>query len=379
MYQIKFLKPLLLSKNLGAVNKKLRPNDLIYELSSTITITNDLGEQFFYGHATISIEARLYFNNDKSKVNQKFEVISIENIKWTPGKRAIDIKIFVPFNKLPAESYVSLYAHLNLSSETIDELNYGNVSTEELIQDTIGDKGNVFEGVKYSNLIKWDNLQFFPTSTDYIKIPKVLDELPLKSDRLALRQVGRSLLFEELSGSIARHLWDAGILINLLPEDEFLRFTEFEKKEKLTILELGTGIGLVSIHLGEIFSNAEIIATDLDDAREICQQNISLNLLSKSIKFEELDWESDKKSENDWDLIVVTDCTYNPLYYDALINVMEVESNRNTKIALVHKFREPFSESEFFSKVSRYFNIEKQSWYNINGSTLIHMGLYTRK
>jgi predicted nicotinamide N-methyase len=201
----------------------------------------------------------------------------------------------------------------------------------------------------------------------------------MKTDRISKRTISDILVYEELSGSIARHLWDAGILLNELSKKDLLKFVQHDSLDKLKILELGTGIGLVSIHLSKLFKNSEILATDLEDSYEVCQKNITYNDADDRVKFSELDWESETDTGTKWDLIVITDCTYNPLYYDSLINVLKREIVSGfTKVVLSHKFRESVSEGEFFVKMeSSGFKLEKQIWHNLGGQNLVHTGLYS--
>ncbi|EJT46430.1 chromosome organization and biogenesis -related protein [Trichosporon asahii var. asahii CBS 2479] len=72
-----------------------------------------------------------------------------------------------------------------------------------------------------------------------------------------------------------------------------------------SILELGSGTGLVSIALSPLAPSARITATDLDSAMEIMQQNIDLNGVDVAAKV--LDWDAPMPPwvESDWPSLVL--------------------------------------------------------------------------
>jgi len=379
MYQIKFLKPL--SLGYSASSKKVKGNESGYEVSSTLNISNDLGEQFFYGKVTLNCEIRLYETDD---VRCKYKPIATTKVEWVAGKRAVDVKLEIPTKYLSVGKYIALDVSVHDQSRVVDETNVSDITHDELRSDWFPQWENVVGHCDQSIDLSSPALQIFPTMSSLIKIPSSTTEFPLKSDRVAIRYISDVVLYEELSGEIARHLWDAGIIVNNLSKAQFIKFLfgedAAEKSEaKSKILELGTGIGLVSAHLSKMFTKSKILATDLADAEEICKLNIILNEVQDNVKFSELDWEEDSPAVEEWDLIVITDCTYNSLYYDALLNVLQRESNKNTKIILAHKFRESITEPQFFVKIQEHFHLEKQLWYNAQGQSLTHIGLYTVK
>jgi hypothetical protein len=73
-----------------------------------------------------------------------------------------------------------------------------------------------------------------------------------------------------------------------------------------------------------MIENAEVILTDLPEAEEIVERNVSYARPANgsSVRFQELNWDedlpqglatqSDTGSVNAFDLIVAADCTYNP-------------------------------------------------------------------
>ena len=97
----------------------------------------------------------------------------------------------------------------------------------------------------------------------------------------------------------------------------------------LEILELGSGCGIVGIGLARMIPNAHFILTDLPEAMEILQKNISMNAdlglaPGTTLCGQVLDWDTVLKRSHDLaslrpDLVLVSDCTYNPSSFNALI------------------------------------------------------------
>lgn len=87
----------------------------------------------------------------------------------------------------------------------------------------------------------------------------------------------------------------------------------------MIVLELGTGCGIVGIALAQTITNANVILTDLPEAREIVQRNIDQASRAPGAKlsFLELDWDAQLPDElqstlTSVSLVVAADCTYNP-------------------------------------------------------------------
>ncbi|KAL2147506.1 hypothetical protein VTI28DRAFT_8761 [Corynascus sepedonium] len=155
---------------------------------------------------------------------------------------------------------------------------------------------------------------------------------------------GQTLQIEEdLGESIARHIWDSGIVMVSLLADIFLCSTsQIDNKplpmfraifqspgRPLNILELGCGVGVMGIGLARIMllrqagQAPHILMTDLPEAEQkaranIARQSDSLGDALATLDFEPLDWEEgakdrfgEKASSRPVDLAVLCDCTYN--------------------------------------------------------------------
>lgn len=123
-----------------------------------------------------------------------------------------------------------------------------------------------------------------------------------------------------------RHFRDAGVALScqlgdLTIKDSNLSLAMFPKgvSGPLRILELGTGCGMVGITLALMQEHANVLLTDLSEAREIVGRNIESvgAAIGSTLEFQELNWDQVLPSTLDlttspFDLVVAADCTYNP-------------------------------------------------------------------
>lgn len=161
----------------------------------------------------------------------------------------------------------------------------------------------------------------------------------------ASQALGRSLKIEEEIGeSIARHIWDAGLLTTAMLADSVqnqrsgFRIHELMPigKNTMNVLELGSGVGILGIGIARILyeaarvqgfqlEEATVLLTDLPEAEERATANINrdkenaiVGEYQAEILYENLDWENGSTgnfgplvSSRYWDCIVLSDCTYN--------------------------------------------------------------------
>ena len=100
-----------------------------------------------------------------------------------------------------------------------------------------------------------------------------------------------------------------------------LDFPSRDPTSSLRVLELGTGCGIVGMTLASVVPNCHVTLSDLPEAREIVEKNISECVLTltngSNLSFEELDWDDQipawlARPESRIDLVLAADCTYNP-------------------------------------------------------------------
>jgi predicted nicotinamide N-methyase len=113
-----------------------------------------------------------------------------------------------------------------------------------------------------------------------------------------------------------------------------------------------------------MYPDANVVLTDLGEAQDICERNISRN--SSKCSFQEFDWDDLVSApKGHWDLVAVTDCTYNPSAYPALLNALKAVTRAGTQILLAHKYRDS-SEREFFTLFceSPLYKVEQDTTLN---------------
>jgi hypothetical protein len=174
--------------------------------------------------------------------------------------------------------------------------------------------------------------------------------------------------------NLARHIWDGGLmavahLANLLSSSPPQGMVEglaglkeiLAQDKELNILEIGSGIGTLGIGLAQILQagvlgrtkGANVLMTDLPEAEERIWANIlrynsasnavpgdSSKRVEVSVDYANLDWEDGMKGKLGpkvkarlWDLIVISDCTYNTSTLMALANTLAQVNRANNQLS----------------------------------------------
>ncbi|KAL8938089.1 MAG: hypothetical protein Q9211_003367 [Gyalolechia sp. 1 TL-2023] len=239
-------------------------------VSALITITTDLGDAFYPGDLSVY-----------TAIATRFGKISLGLTFWKSGMRCLKIETKVPLE------YLTSWARLVFTcSESLeaDSLQLGKVPyivsawTEEFrgpqdpIADAVVRRFTLLEG-------------------------KVLE------------------ICEENGESIARHIWDAalGLTTWLVSHREMLGRQD---DKQCTILELGTGCGLVGLVLGSLRQNSRLILTDIDEGSlKLTTDNAqkSRELFNSVCECRSLDWKEPHKFTcvESLTFIIASDCTYN--------------------------------------------------------------------
>ncbi|KAL9098768.1 MAG: hypothetical protein Q9163_005632 [Psora crenata] len=159
-------------------------------------------------------------------------------------------------------------------------------------------------------------------------------------------------IYEDMGESIARHIWDAATALiayidqvaqmggiqrdsSSPPTSSALEYLlEASDKSGLRILELGSGCGIVGIWMATAFPNAQVIMTDLPEAMEILGANINQARFAVGTRLgkEILDWEEEVPQSitaGIFNLIMVSDCTYNCDSVPALVQTLASLINRS--------------------------------------------------
>ncbi|KAK9373078.1 putative methyltransferase-domain-containing protein [Lipomyces chichibuensis] len=337
---------------------------------SVVTLTTDLGDSFFYGNATLSVSL-IASGRSSSKVTN----VAQTKAKWKTAMRALPIELDVSIKQLDrimkhigADVRFHMRVSISMDSEYKDE--------NQMYVDANGDSLATFLPV--TSLGFW-----FSGAEDPSNRKNAIRNVRYDNDNH--RYVSRDIpigttslkLLEETGESVARHLWDSGILLGKLltlsnqNSDIFLEQLKGSPKP-MNILELGCGCGIVGLTLSHVFPQSHVVLTDLDSARNVCERNIALNCTRSSrtsgkIEFSSFDWDSSNNTmeENakvydaEWDLVVACDCTYNADSFDILTDVLLKVVSQRTKLLLVHKERHG-SEARVFELLKEKNNLQFQ-------------------
>lgn len=206
---------------------------------------------------------------------------------------------------------------------------------------------------------------------------------------LPLRHGGDLTFEEELGESIARHLWDAGVITASFLGDKCGNadaissvFPIASDKDHIRVLELGCGIGVLGITIAAVLKQMaktqgckgptmEVLLTDVDDAEDRASSNIAAALghlglggqqSTVKLAYENLDWAEGRlgifgpRASQQWDYVVLSDCTYNVDSFPALVGTLSAihaqnctlaQSEIKTRVLLATKPRHSSEESLF--------------------------------
>jgi hypothetical protein len=258
------------------------------DVACLITITSDLGDSFLPYDVQLSAQLLLCTPVDE-------QVLVWTTVQWRSGMRSLPIVIPLPkHHALPSSPL-----RLRIGTEPKNAYDDYSALAEEDARGVVSASS--------------------PTFTLNKEAPKLAER------RFKLSDGSNLCIWEETGESIARHLWDAGITLSCKIPDLAHPDTVLSKAlsssnpvSHMTVLELGTGCGIVGIALAQTIPNATVLLTDLPEAREIVQRNIdqASTASGASLRFLQLDWDVElpdqvHKISSPISLVIAADCTYN--------------------------------------------------------------------
>lgn len=274
-----------------------------------ITITTDLGDEFY--PADLTLHAMIVTTE-----HEEDWISEWQSVKWKRGMRTLWIDIV----NLNAGPPVDL--RLVVNSKQSKE---GNSLSLEDIPEILG---------VWSGTFDWDKYH----------ASKVV-ERRYRTDSGHERAV-----LEETGESIARHVWDAGIALTALlstlalqprPTSDLAKLLQRTTPHGPTILELGSGCGIVGLQAADLCSTSDVLLTDLPEAMDFLNHNVyHANFVSSSCKTTTavLDWDRplpERVTKQRIDLVIVSDCTYNPDSIPALVKTLSSVAETSPEVLVV--------------------------------------------
>ncbi|RYP80064.1 hypothetical protein DL769_002638 [Monosporascus sp. CRB-8-3] len=343
------------------------PSDPV--LSLLLTLTTDLGDSFLYPDDPIMLGFWFIVDDHREASLRTGQVLQPLNsgrpVMWEAGMRVLNLKLHFPKEALGCKASLKVYVR-DKESQMVSLS-----QTRDLLPWRVKEDGRQSQGLIADLTIEFDRGVFSAS----------VRELACQHKRDELNRVSLAIE-EDIGESIARHIWDAGLVTSALLADscrmkrEELWIREFLPldKEDPNVLEIGCGVGILGITIASIIQRAAeqqgitlthstVLLTDLPDAEKRARSNISRSsryVLSKTdIDYENLDWEDGRNSRfgplvksKYWDLIVLSDCTYNVDAFPSLVGTLtalhssnttksdpETENNTTTKVILSTKPR----------------------------------------
>ncbi|WBW71041.1 translation elongation factor EF-1 alpha (eEF1A) lysine 390 methyltransferase Efm6 [Schizosaccharomyces osmophilus] len=168
---------------------------------------------------------------------------------------------------------------------------------------------------------------------------------------------------EQMGESIAKHIWDAGIILSEKILRQEPEWTLSDKKD-LQVLELGSGCGILGISVASKYPNASVCMTDLDDALGILQANITKNqhLLHNNISTDLFVWSSQipPKLQKRWDYVLMSDVMYNESSFSSLETALKFLMQSQTRIFISYKKRHE-NEKTFMDHLLQWCILEHET------------------
>ncbi|EJT78685.1 hypothetical protein GGTG_03784 [Gaeumannomyces tritici R3-111a-1] len=351
------------------------------QLQLLLTITTDLGESFLYPLQPVDLDVVLYLHGSvEEKGGIKLPVAKGENtLRWTAGSRVLKTKVNLP----PQASSSARLSRAVVCVRPL-ERRLSASSAADVLSSSCGLIMPLYVAPRSNH----------PEETMALRRLRIPEDAAEASPLCVEVE-------EELGESIARHVWDAGVYVAVLltkicssssssssySNDEKSCMPALEKilgsREKLDVLEIGSGVGILGIGLAtailgrheESASSTKrpvsILMTDLPEAQDRAAANISRYEAMVSqrqrqrqqrptedeaakedgngadagsrqapiVDYENLDWEDGRAGvfapkilARPWDLVMLSDCTYNVDMLPALVETLsEIHSTTSPK------------------------------------------------
>ncbi|KAL8922935.1 MAG: hypothetical protein Q9208_004897 [Pyrenodesmia sp. 3 TL-2023] len=277
VHYIRFLKPPQFDYNIKIPKRAA--------LSASIAITTDLGDAFYPGNLSVSVG-----------IVTQIKTIKLRVASWTPGMRCLKIEI-----KIPLEYLTSRARLLFTSSDSLEMDSFQHGQVPYVVS-------------------AW--------TEDFAGPKEPLSDAVVRCFRLPSQKVKLLEIREDNGESMARHIWDAAIALTAWLLDHKEQVLPPGKKQ-YSVLELGTGCGMVGLVLASMSQsqNCRLILTDVDDdSLRLAKYNASKSREGFNSVWETriLDWKEPQNFtlNQKLGLIVASDCIYNADHIPDLVRTM---------------------------------------------------------
>ena len=139
------------------------------------------------------------------------------------------------------------------------------------------------------------------------------------------------------------------------PKSDLAKLLQKSSLDGLSILELGSGCGIVGLQLADLCPNSDVLLTDLPDAMDVLNYNVervqSVSRMGQSSTVV-LDWDTplpERVAKQHFDLVILSDCTYNSDSIPGLVSTLSLiaRTSLDALIVISMKVRHD-SEAIFF-------------------------------
>ncbi|EFQ34666.1 hypothetical protein CGRA01v4_14118 [Colletotrichum graminicola] len=311
-----------------------------WSLNVVLTVTTDLGDSFLnpddHEPVKLKISAGWEQPSKQPKADDPLLLAAEKVLRWTPGMRVLKADIpaqHLTTPALPNPGLGPLRVLVRASGRQSAD-----AATDVVFAGLDGDCGKVMP--------VWADVQ----TPDHSEAPTTCVRRLAHGGRDSEPCVE---IEEDIGESIARHIWDAGLtaISTLWLANDRDGHDDAAKRpwcmnrlrgllfggHPLNVLELGCGVGILGNGLAQIMTREDpegkssILMTDLPEAEQRARANMArlatAGTASIRPEYENLDWDDGRKGElgplagaRAWDLIAMSDCTYNVDVLPSLIN-----------------------------------------------------------
>ncbi|KAF9428889.1 Methyltransferase-like protein 21D [Podila epigama] len=188
-----------------------------------------------------------------------------------------------------------------------------------------------------------------------------------------------------LRGGVGSTIWDAAIVLSKYIEKSKLFASPTQDQRPFTVLELGSGTGIVGLAIARLMASkniqGKVVLTDKESVVPLLQKNADSNV-SKGVNVlaQVVDWEvvsgikttseGDDGTESsgqlltnltpfvnlEWDLVILSDCIWVPSLYPPLIGTLEkLITLPKTQLLIAFEKRNFSEEMNFFASLGKSF------------------------